>query len=160
MFATILFISLASFVVSEGYKNVQQHKIKTAMNRAVKSASLQYDEDVLSNEAKIVIPESTAKNAFETYLTDNLKLTDDLKPNDESIFENQFEIVYFQVIDDETFPYTVKYNDVNFNHTFENPGVLAVVKTTVDDLWGTDETSYYVPAVSEINFKISEEAGS
>jgi len=160
MVGIVLFISLASFIVSEGYKNIQQHKVKTALNRAVKSASMQYDTDELAKEAKIIIPEDEAENVFKSYLTDNLKLNNDLKPEKDSIFENEFEIVNFQVIDDKDFPYTVKHDDVNFKHTFENPGVLAVVKTTVDDLWGTGETSYHVPAVSEVNFKISGESES
>ncbi|MFD1362710.1 hypothetical protein ACFQ4A_13705 [Lentibacillus salinarum] len=160
MIAIVLIISLASFVLSEGYANVQQNKIKTAMNRAVKAATMQYDTKELSENAKIVIPKDKAKQEFKTYLTDNLKLNNALNPTEDSVFENGFQIVDFSIIDEESLPYTVERSDVQFRHTFQNPGVLAVVQTTVTDIWGTDETTYYVPAVAEVDLSITEGEGS
>ncbi|MFD1363093.1 hypothetical protein ACFQ4A_15700 [Lentibacillus salinarum] len=163
MIAIVLIISLASFVLSEGYANVQQNKIKTAMNRAVKAATMQYDTKELSENAKIVIPQGDAEQEFKTYLTDNLKLDNDLNPREDSVFDHEFQVVDFSIIDEGSIPYTVDLSDVRFRHTFEKPGVLAVVETTVTDIWGTGDTTYYVPAVAEVDLAITtddEEEGS
>lgn len=159
MVAIVLIIFLASFVVSEGFANVQQGKVKTAMNRAVKAATLQYDMKIISDKAEIVIPKNDAKQAFKEYLTANLKLDNALEPVKGSVFKKSFHIVEFNVIDRQSLPHTVNNTAIQFNHTFQQPGVFAVVKTTLTDVWGKGETTYYVPAVAEIDLDVQKGGG-
>lgn len=155
LIAVVVIVFMASFVISESYAETQQDEIKTAMNRAVKAATMQYDKDILSNEAKIVIPEDQANLKFKEYLEDNLKLDNSLKPTEGSVFQNKFQLITFKVVDQESLPYTAEVTEAKFSHTFKNPGVMAVIKTTVNDVWGTGETTYYVPAVAEVNLEVS-----
>ncbi|HEX7064319.1 MAG TPA: hypothetical protein VF199_04565 [Bacillales bacterium] len=150
----VAIVFVASFVLSSGFSNIQQNQIKHAMDRAVKAAVLQYDIEAVSKEATIHFNRNEAYDAFLTVLQQNLQLNASLVPKDISIFQQPFTLVEFRVVDGQAFPYTLKNRRIRFQHTFHAPGIAAVVKTSVSDLWGSHETTYYVPAVAEINMEI------
>lgn len=156
--AVVVIVFMASFVISESYAETQQNRVKTTMDRAVKAAVMQYRKDKLQNDAEIVFNQTKADEAFTEILRKNLNLDASLRPNDDSILSGAKEInlVYKRYYDNETasFPQTVENEGIRLKHTFNNPGMAAVLKVVLPDEWGKGDTTYYVPAVAEVNLDI------
>jgi len=163
-FATIWYIvglvaifSMSAFLLSNGYLVLQQNKIKNAANEAVKAAVMQFDKSAISKEGVVDIDDNQAKQVFYQVLEANLKLDDTLKPTVGSMFRNPFELVEFRVYDDRSASFPIQ--DINdqakFKHILKSPGVVAILKTSLPDLWGNKNTILYVPAVAEVKLDVS-----
>ncbi|GGK33290.1 hypothetical protein GCM10010965_27670 [Caldalkalibacillus thermarum] len=145
-FATIWFLiavvaitALMAVVMTFSFQSIQMNKAKHALNHAVKAAAMQMDMDAFVYDAKLVIDPVEARMAFDEILGGHKGL-------------EGVEVVEFVVLDesDYVFPYTISRPDIRFSHTFEAPGVMAVIRIELLSFWGAREREMYVPAVAEM----------
>lgn len=158
LIGVVALVFMASFVLSAGYNNIQQNKMKSAMDHAVKAAVLQYKQEELSQNARIIFDPNQTKQAFERILQENLKLDSHNNPKKGSILSDakDVEVLYIKIYDDTTdFPKTVEDGETKFKHTFKSPGVAAMLQVKLPDLWGTGIKTYDIPAVAEVNLEIN-----
>jgi hypothetical protein len=141
---------LAGVVMTFGLQSIQQNKMKNVLNHAVKAAALQTDDLSLMQNGLIVIKQQEALEAFHDILSSNLEGRENLIKN--------LEVEEFMILDESgyTFPYTVERPEIRFSHTFESPGVMAVVKVDVPSLWIEKERRMYVPAVAEVTVQFED----
>ena len=117
----------------------QNMKVKSAVNRAVKAASMQLDTTVvdlagenLSAQGIFLIDEVKAEEAFKEVLTQNLGLDDELKPLSNSILSSPAEIIEFKILNDYQnmpYDYTSPVNGKTYN--IKNPCVLTIMKIQI-----------------------------
>ena len=117
----------------------QNMKVKSAVNRAVKAASMQLDTAVvdlagenLSAQGIFLIDEIKAEEAFKEVLNQNLGLDDELKPLSNSILSSPAEIMEFKILNDYQnmpYDYTSPVNGKTYN--IKNPCVLTIMKIQI-----------------------------
>ena len=117
----------------------QNMKVKSAVNRAVKAASMQLDTVVvdlagenLSAQGIFLIDEIKAEEAFKEVLNQNLGLDDELKPLSNSILSSPAEIMEFKILNDYQnmpYDYTSPVNGKTYN--IKNPCVLTIMKIQI-----------------------------
>lgn|SRR5690625_758312 len=101
-------------------------QVKHAVNRAVHAAAGQIDEELL-HRGKLQIDERKATAAALWYLQQNLSLNEHNEPLPTSLLKDEVDIVLFEVINDESFPYTYRSEDDHFAVTLDRPGVIMIV---------------------------------
>lgn len=158
LIGVVVLVFMASFVLSTEYENIQQNKMKSAMDHAVKAAALQVKQDELSHYAKIVFDPNQAKHAFEQILQENLNLDRNNEPKKGSILSDakDVKVLYIKIYDETIdFPKTVEDGQTKFKHTFKSPGIAAMLQVKLPDLWGTGIKTYDIPAVAEVNLEMN-----
>lgn len=126
---------------------------KRALNRAVKAASMQIDEDVLATGV-IQIDEAASRVCFDSLLRANLFLNPDNTPTARSLITEAPEVLEFYVCQG-PFPYFHAYDMAgaisNIKYTFFDPGVMAVIRVKYKyNFIGNNTQDIYVYSVAEI----------
>lgn len=124
---------------------------KTALNRAVKAAVLALDEEQLAL-GKTMLDTIRARNSFNEMMRINLKLNPDFTPTVQSPILESPEILDFYICQGPGFPQT--YNSVlGIVCTFQDPGVIAVVKIKHKYTFTGNEQEIYVYSSAEVDRK-------
>lgn len=129
-----LFMGISTLVLDFGNMNIQNKKMKSSINLAVKASSLQIkDEEELAN-GNFLIDEERAKNVFYDILCENLGLNrDTLEPLNKSVLYKKPIIKELVVINNA--PTTYNSLSINKSYNIENPSVVAVVEFHVRGLF-------------------------
>lgn len=127
---------------------------KRALNRAVKAASMQVDQELLA-QGIIAIDEEVSRSIFENLLRINLFLNADNTPSAASPIAETPEIINYYVYQGPDFPYTSTYyvaDGINpVQHTFNDPGVLAIIKIRYKyNFIGSRMQDIYIYSAAEI----------
>lgn len=128
------------FIFTQALNIVTQNQLKSAVNRAAKAAALTYSDEKLAIDGVVEIDRTDALRKFEQILADNLTI------------EN-WNINTFEVVDQRNNTFPVEVSSGRFTHTFDDPGVWAVVKAEVPK-FGGGITTFYTPAVAEVAVEI------
>lgn len=129
------------FIFTQALNITVQNQLKSAVNRATKAAALSYSEEKLVIDGVVEIDETEARQKFEQILEDNLKAI------------SHWSVETFQVIDQEDHTFPKKIKDGSFTHTFNDPGVWAVVQAEIPK-FGGGVTTFHTPAVAEVSITI------
>lgn len=124
---SLVFVLLSVFFIDFANLYMNNKKIKSSVNLAVKAASLQIKEDSQLASGNFNIDEIQAYEAFIKILTYNLNLDKiTLEPLEYSILTEKPIIKEFEVINNTP----NEYNSIILGNTFEvnNPSVFAVIE--------------------------------
>ncbi|MNZ68973.1 hypothetical protein D3C78_872540 [compost metagenome] len=99
---------------------------KHAVNRAAHAAAQQLDPEALGDGIFRIAPEAAAETAAR-YLQVNLRVDASGAPLAGSALKEPVEVVVFEIINaDETFPYTYRNNDYQYEVILHRPGVVLI----------------------------------
>lgn len=101
--------------------------VKHAVNRAAHAAAGQVDAERLYR-GELKIDESKAASAALFYLQQNLRLDESNNPLPESFLKKEVEVLLFEVINDQTFPYTYHSERYDLKVTLDRPGVIFIIQ--------------------------------
>ena len=124
---SLVFVLLSAFFIDFANLYMNNKKVKSSVNLAVKSASLQIKEDTQLASGNFKIDETKAQEAFIKILAHNLNLNEiTLEPLENSIIYERPIIKEFEVINNTP----DEYSSIILGNTFEvnNPSVFAVIE--------------------------------
>lgn len=123
-----VFIGISTLVIDYSNLYNKTKKIKYTMNRAVKAASMQIEEEGYSLASGIFkIDEDEAKATFKFVLANNLGLDEvTLEPKENSILYEKPIITELEVINDVPTIYTSSV--IGQSYSIENPSVVATIE--------------------------------
>lgn len=146
----------------------QNAKVKTAINRSVKSAALMVDLNSTgyygendSANGIFTIDAEAAENTFKEVLSKNLGLDEDLSPLKNSILTSPVVIREFKVMNDYmNMPYEYISEVNNKTYIIKRPCVLALVQIEIKSSLLSKEMLFGTLSSAEVMNKESERGGS
>ena len=130
----VLFMGVSSLVLDFGNMNIQNKKIKSSINLAVKASALQIKDGEELAGGTFLIDEEKAKDVFYDILCENLGLNrDTLEPLNKSVLYKKPNIKELEVLNNAPTTYTS--SSINKSYNIENPSVVAVVEFHVKGMF-------------------------
>lgn len=154
MFLLIVFWYCWSLTMDGTDAKYAANTAKRALNRAVKAATLQVDKEQLATGV-LLIDEEDSRLVFDEIIRRNLFLNPDNTPSSNSPLATAPQVLEYFVYQGPGFPYTHTYtiggSFAPIQYTFQDPGVMAVIKIQYRfNFIGNNTEDIYVYSVAEI----------
>lgn len=100
---------------------------KRAVNRAVHAAAQQLDQEALA-DGVFRIDEGAASRAALAYLSMNLKVDSNGEPQEGAFLRHRVRVLVYELInDDQSFPYTYRNDNYDYEVTLHRPGIVMII---------------------------------